>query len=58
MKKFALITGGLVVANVIAHVAIDTFKASGGTLGGAAYLAMPYFVPAPLRLMTRTAKTV
>lgn len=54
MKKFTLIAGGLVVANVIAHVCIDTFKASGGTLGGAAYLAMPYLVPAPLRLMVKT----
>jgi hypothetical protein len=57
MKKFAFATGGLIVANVIAHVAIDTFKASGGTIGGAAFLAMPYLVPAPLRLMTRAAKT-
>lgn len=55
MKKFALIAGGLVVANVIAHVSIDLFKASGGTLGGAAYLAAPLLVPAPLRLMGKTA---
>ena len=55
MKKFARIDGGLVVANVIANVAIDTFKASNGTVGGAAFLALPLFYPALLRPIRKAA---
>lgn len=57
MKKIALITGGIVVANVAANIGINTLRATGGTVAGMAFVALPYFIiPAPLNLMATTAK--
>lgn len=55
MKKIALVAGGLVVANVVANIGINTLRASGGTIGGAAFLALPYLIPAPLNYMATPA---
>lgn len=51
MKRLARTVGVVVVANVAANLALDAFRASGGTFVGMAFVLVPYAYPAPLRLM-------
>lgn len=53
MKKFALAVGGLVAANIAANLVIDATKHA-GSIRGAAFVAAPLLIPAPLRLALRS----
>lgn len=55
MKKIALVTGGLLAANVAANIGINTLRASGGSASGLAFIGMSYLIPAPLNYMATPA---
>lgn len=48
MKKVALITGGLVMANVAANMGLKALVSSGATISGMANLVGKYLLPAPM----------
>lgn len=48
MKKLMIAAISVVAVNAAANVSLKVIKASGGTLGGALFLAAPILRPAPL----------